>query len=197
MQEVNASVEQGLDCGLCFSCRVLDLRDECDEALDANGYDGGVYYRAYIRREDREAMGTRRPRSRGTCSSSRQRRARRPATTPPPLSRLSSPYWIDDLDTYYDVRTGDLRNTDVLETYIRDHADLAMAIDLKSSRRHGGGLVSPFLGGYDLDQDFARITQVFGGPTQADAYAAPRRAELLAERDRLRARIATIDGLLR
>lgn len=34
-------------CGECQWCTVLRLRDETDTALDAAGYEGGVYYRAY------------------------------------------------------------------------------------------------------------------------------------------------------
>lgn len=35
-------------CGECQWCTVLRLRDETDSALDAAGYEGGVYYRCYV-----------------------------------------------------------------------------------------------------------------------------------------------------
>lgn len=45
---VKAAIDGGKDCLRCEDCRILTLRDRCDETLDANGYDGGVYYRSYV-----------------------------------------------------------------------------------------------------------------------------------------------------
>lgn len=59
---VRAAIEQGVGCHCCENCRIHDLRDRCDDALDANGYDGGVYYRVYhlgqsVEQANREVYG--------------------------------------------------------------------------------------------------------------------------------------------
>lgn len=46
-------------CGECDHCRALDLRDECDRILDAAGFDGGVYYYAYVRGETQAQLAAR------------------------------------------------------------------------------------------------------------------------------------------
>jgi hypothetical protein len=43
-------------CGECDWCRSLTLRTEVDAVLDAAGFDGGVYYRAYCLGETQEQL---------------------------------------------------------------------------------------------------------------------------------------------
>lgn len=52
--EIKARMDADRGCGDCLWCQCLDLRDQCDEILDAAGYDGGSRYRAYVLGETRK-----------------------------------------------------------------------------------------------------------------------------------------------
>lgn len=54
--EVLASMAKHRICGECTWCRALLLRDEVDAVLDAAGFDGGVYYRAYCLGETQKQL---------------------------------------------------------------------------------------------------------------------------------------------
>lgn len=45
--EAEAAIAASGFCGYCEWCRFLELRDRCDDALDASGHYGSSYYQAY------------------------------------------------------------------------------------------------------------------------------------------------------
>lgn len=53
---VLASMAKYRMCGKCTWCRAILLRDEVDAVLDAAGFDGGVYHRAYCLGETQKQL---------------------------------------------------------------------------------------------------------------------------------------------
>lgn len=49
LAEVEGSIASRGWCDRCEWCRTILLRDRCDLSLDAAGFDGGVYYRTFMR----------------------------------------------------------------------------------------------------------------------------------------------------
>lgn len=54
--QIKARMDRDQGCGDCQWCQALDLRDRCDAILDAAGFDGGTYYRAYCLGETQEQL---------------------------------------------------------------------------------------------------------------------------------------------
>lgn len=99
-------------------------------------------------------------------------------------------WWLDDEEAFRAVRIGDMRTTDTLEAYVREHAEQAQAT--KRGRR-SMDLIAQRLAAEELELDFARIRE----GRQAEHYDNPNRDALVTQRARLLARVREIEQRLR